>query len=100
MTIQPSFTPEQVMKTIDSVIATQRKSGYKSGWVAFEMKRRCDDASARLSAYSQACKSELPGLAMEIVNGEIARDEAINWLNERYENWTAGYNAYLAEMGN
>lgn len=85
MNIQPSYTPAEVMKVIDSVIAAQRKNGYKPGWIAFEMKRRSDNAITRLHAYMQAGCSELPGLAMEIATGEMTRDEAMNWLTESWD---------------
>jgi hypothetical protein len=85
MKAQQSFTPEQVMQTIEHVIATQQGSGYKIGWIKFEMERRCDKAIARLHAYSIGGRSTLPGLAMEIATKEISRNEAINLLRESWD---------------
>lgn len=81
------YTPDECIKVIGQVIATQRERGYKAGWVRHEMEHRADEAERRGGSFYLCGTSprDLSFKAYYIATGEHTIDDVRESLESYWE---------------
>lgn len=74
------FTPQEVIKVAEQIINTQKSSGYKPGWVKFEMEKRATKVSGKVRIYR-----DLANQVFYVASGEQTMNDLQAYLNNCYE---------------